>query len=149
MGAPAVSQIPSKAISEYTNIELADLFGDAQLKVDQREDAEKQRDKYRHELQHRFDAAAATEEYFVEGLNWSVRLSARRRERKIESAFAVYRALGLSIKGFVRLVMEFIPLYFLEERLGKAKLAKLVSDEQTGYRTLKAVPLPRARDLAA
>lgn len=140
--APALNIVP-KLLSEHTNSELADLFGAADLKVQQRQNAESQRNKYREELQRRFDLASATENHFVEGLVYSVTLSPRRRERKVKSGWAMYRALGLSIKGFVRLVTDFIPLYFLEERLGKAKAAKLVSDEQTGFRTVSAVQLPQ------
>lgn len=142
MGATAAVTIVPKSLSEYTDIELADLFGDADLKVQQRENAEAKRDKYRGELQRRFDAALATEEHFVDGDRWHVRLSPRRKESQIKSAWAVYKALKLNVHTLVDLAMRFVPLYFLEEKLGREKLDALIDQGQTGYRTVKAVMRP-------
>ena len=129
-----------KPLDQLTDSQLADLFGDADLKVQQRENAEAKRDKFRNELQRRFDTAEATEDHFVEGLRWSVRLSPRRKETKLKSAWAVYKALNLkNARALVDLIMGFVPLWFLEEKLGKAAVAVLVTSEQTGYRFVKAV----------
>jgi len=138
--APTTAQ---KSLDQLTNSELADLFGDAYLKVQQRENAEQKQAKYRNELQRRFETAEATEDHFVEGTRWSVRLSPKRKETKLKCAWVVYKALGkalgLKVKGLVDLIMGFVPLWFLEEKLGKAAVDVLVTSEQTGYRSVKAV----------
>jgi hypothetical protein len=142
------TQPAPKALDQFTDCELADLFGDADLKVAQRENAEAKRDQYRNEMQRRFSLHAPTEKHFVEGLRWSVSLSARRKETKLVNAWLVYRAMKLNVKELVELVMGFVPIWFLEDKLGKDKLAGLVTTEPTGYRTVRAVQKPEAVALA-
>lgn len=144
------SPIIVKPLAEYTLVELADMFGDAQLLVDQRDNAIARRDKYRDEINRRYAAAPALEEQFFEGSRWDVRLTARRFERRFINATATFKALHLTAMGFVRMVFDagYVPLCFVEERLGKAKAAELMTEEQTGYRTVKAVPRPQPRNAA-
>jgi hypothetical protein len=78
-----------------------------------------------------------------------VRLSPRGNETTFKSAWAIFEALHLTVKGFVRLSMDFIPVYFLEERLGTQQLAKLTTKTQTGYRAVKAVLRPLSLNKAA
>jgi hypothetical protein len=127
------------AVISPSRADLVDEFGELDRRARVSGGWKEQADRYealKKVIKSWHDASPATAEAVELGKFWEVQVSGRAKERKVRSMMVVYKAIG-SLAGFFSLCE--IGLGKLEEKLGKARVATMVSEEFTGSRRLTAV----------
>lgn len=133
-------QLVPKTLDKWTLEELADAFGERDLKVQQFAPTAEEHDLYKKELQRRFEEAPADLPQVAKGKRYTIQLGVKRQEREItdqKKAFQAIRAAAGSLDGAVAVIK--IELGVLDKFVSEVKQRLFVKREQVGYRIVKAV----------
>ncbi len=124
-----------RATSSMSPGQIADEYGDCDLKCTQNEKFEKRRKELGAAILLRHDDVPPEQAAVQAGERWSVRIAARQHETKIKSIKAVLKAMGAeAFYGACKIALKDV-----KDALGEVEASKLVTVTRTGYRKLESV----------